>query len=53
MEVEYKVIEYYVREFYDVDDEIPPKVIITDNWERGSHIPYDSEIEIERVKYYD
>jgi len=54
-EIQFKVINYYVMEFEDMDDEIAPLKIIKDNFIEGIIKPIDSEIEIENdgVRYYD
>jgi len=52
-EIEFKVVEYHVMEFYDQDDETPAEKIIVDNWERGKENSYDCEYIIERVRHYD
>lgn len=54
-EIQFKVINYYVMEFEDMDDEIAPLKLIKDNFIDGTLKPIDSEIEIEKdgVNYYD
>jgi len=54
-EIQFKVVNYYVMEFEDMDDELSPLKIINDNFKEGIIKPIDSEIEIEKdgVKYYD
>lgn len=52
-EIQFKVINYYVMEFEDMDDELSPLKIVNDNFREGVDDPIDTEIKIIGANYYD